>query len=86
VHGAAARAVLFLGEPDVIWSSLPAEYVIFVSDGLDNVRKPAISFIGHPTVLIVNGSASLGAIGNLNPLRFESIDAAFGFIAKTQGD
>jgi hypothetical protein len=86
ISSALARAELFLNEPDTVW---PAEtekhkYIVLNSDGLDTVKRQPAEIRSGARLLLINGSGSLGTIASLQPLRFESKQAAFDFIAATE--
>ena len=58
--------------------------LLLVSDGIDNRHQ---AYSGLPTdikLLLVNGSASVGSLEKLNPIRFESVIAALRFIATSE--
>jgi hypothetical protein len=80
VNGAVLRADLFLAEPDDGWRQPTFRFALFHSDGMDNVREPVASMRSGATVLVVNGSASLGALSALKPVAFESFGAAIRYI------
>lgn len=81
VWGALERADLFLAEEDPDWPQPPAVFVILVSDAQDNAKRPRSPLRSGARVLVVNGSASVGSISALSPLRFESPAAAWRYVA-----
>jgi len=81
VWGAVLRANLFLGEPEPRWGRV-VRWAIFVSDGRHNCGTKPVKFTSGAKVLVVNGSASLGVLGALRPLRFESPEAAFRYVSR----
>ena len=80
IHGAVLRADLFLAEPDAGWRQPTRRYAIFHSDGIDNVRAPRPAMKSGATVLVVNGSASLGSFAALKPVPLESFGAAVRYV------
>ena len=82
IGGALLRAALFIDEPAVSWRNTPTSFAIMITDGLENARRGPIAFTSHAELLIVNGSASHGALTQLHPQRFESVDAAINFAMK----
>lgn len=58
--------------------------LLLITDGQENARRSACptSLNSAPTVLLVNGSGSLGVLAPYKPLRFESIPAAIDFLRK----
>lgn len=86
VWGAVNRAEYFLAEPEHGWRQPPLKVMVLISDALDNVRAPSVQLplASSATVLLINGSPSLGALEPLEPLRFESIDAAVRFITQAE--
>jgi hypothetical protein len=85
VWDAVRRAELFMAENGAGWPRQPHGYIVIVSDGEDNVRKPSVTINSGAQLLLVNGNASVGALAHLNPLRFESLDAALQYIVATEG-
>ena len=80
IHGAVLRSDLFLAEPDDGWRAATRRFAVIHSDGIDNVREPAVAMRSGAAVLVVNGSASVGALAPLNPTRVESFAAAIRYI------
>lgn len=80
IYGAVLRADLFLAEPEDGWRQPTRRFAVFHSDGIDNVRGPNTAMRSGAAVLVVNGSASLGALGALNPTRLESFSAAVRYV------
>ena len=79
IWGAVRRAKSFLDEPTPSWGET-SRFVVLISDGDDNVRGDQVE-PGHGThVAIVNGAAMLGDLGHLDPVQFESVDAAFRWV------
>jgi|GEM_PF-1330373 len=85
VNGGTGRADLFLAEDDAIFGAPSHRYLIVISDGIDNIHKPAPLITSGATVIVVNGSGSLGTLADLHPHQFESIDAALNFITSKEG-
>lgn len=90
IWGAVRRADLFLGEDDAVWGGPTKRFIIFISDGQDNVRMPAVTEMkSGPRMIVVNASGSVGSLEPFNPARFElfeSVEAAFNhIIASNQG-
>jgi hypothetical protein len=84
VNGGISRADLFLAEDDALFGAPTHRYLLVISDGIDNVRKPAPTVSSGATVIVINGIGSLGSLADLQPMRFESIDAALNFIASKE--
>jgi len=81
VNGALARAELFLNEPESVWARSPRRYIILNSDAVDTTKSAPVMIRSGTTLVLINGSGSLGVLKSQNPLRFESIQAALDFIA-----
>jgi hypothetical protein len=84
VYSALARAELFLNEPSEVWPGQTHRYIILNSDGIDTAKGKPVEIKSGAHLLLVNGSNSTGVLGALNPLRFESKQAALDFIAATE--
>ena len=84
INGAIRRADLFLAEPDEAWSQPARRFAVFVTDGLDNVRAPAAAVHSNTKIVMVNGSANLGTLAALHPIRIESFSAAVQYIVHQQ--
>jgi len=80
VWGAVLRADLFLAEEDPVWGPELSRWAVFVTDGQHNCGTAPVAMPSGARLAVVNGSASLGALSRLNPLRFESPEAAFRFV------
>jgi hypothetical protein len=81
IRSAIERADLFLAEPSP-FSRTPECGVILLSDGVDNVNtNPIPKLKSNARVVIANGIGSVGAVGVLSPVRFESVDAAMRYVA-----
>lgn len=78
------RAELFLNEPGAIWPAETHRYVILNSDGIDTVKRKPVEIKSGARLLLINGSGSLGTLASLDPLCFESKQAAFDFIVATE--
>jgi hypothetical protein len=75
------RADLFLSEDDSAWGQTPFIYAVLITDGQDNVKKErVVTMKSGAKLLLVNSFDSIGALKDLNPLRFESIESALRFI------
>lgn len=87
IWGAVQRADLFLGEDYAVWGGQTKRFIIFISDGQDNVKMPAVTEMkSGPRMIVVNASGSVGSLEPFNPVRFESNEAAFNYIiASNQG-
>jgi hypothetical protein len=87
IWGAVRRADLFLDEDDTAWGQPTKRFVVFISDGQDNVRTPAVAEMkSGPQMIVVNASGSVGSLVGFNPKRFESVGSAFNHIvASIQG-
>jgi hypothetical protein len=84
ISSALDRAELFLNEPDAVWPAEAHRYIILNSDGVDTARRRTVEIKSGARLLLINGTGSLGALAALHPLRFESKEAAFDFIAATE--
>ncbi len=78
--GAVLRADLFLAEEDAAWGAELSRWPVLVTDGQHNCGAGPVSIRSQPSFVVVNGSASLGDLSPLRPLRFESVPAAFRFV------
>jgi hypothetical protein len=75
------RADLFLSEDDSAWGQRPLVYAVLITDGQDNVKKERIATMkSSAKLLLVNSFDSIGALKDLNPLKFESTESALRFI------
>jgi hypothetical protein len=84
VYSALARAELFLNEPSEVWPGQTHRYIILNSDGIDTARGKSVKIKSGARLLLVNGRNSTGVLDSLDPLRFESKQAALDFIAATE--
>jgi len=81
IQGGINRAKLFLAESDATWRQTPEKFAVFITDGLDNVGMEAAEFDTDAEVLLVNGAASKGIFDNIEHQAFESVPAAFQYLA-----
>lgn len=73
------RADLFLAEPTT-YLRPTINIIIFVTDGIDDVNtETPPPLASHADVLLVNGTGTVAYLAPLNPVRFESLDAALRF-------
>ena len=85
IWGAIKRVNLFLSEDTSIWSIKPTKYAVFISDGVDTVKRQPVS-LEATEILLVNGSGSVGVFQTLPHKAFESPESAFYFLTNhTQG-
>lgn len=84
ISSALARAELFLNEPGAVWPAETYRYIILNSDGIATTNRKPVEIKSGARLLLINGSGSLGTLASLRPLRFESKEAAFDFIAATE--
>jgi len=80
IYSALERAELFLNEPGAVWPGQTHSFIILNSDGADTTKRKPVEIRSGARLLLINGSGSVGTLGSLNPLRFESKQAAFDFI------
>ncbi len=85
IWGAVLRCDLFLSESDASWRQSSRRTAVFITDGLHNTNSRFIPMKSGAKVIMVNGSASLGSLEKLKPVRFESPEAAFRFIVAEEG-
>lgn len=85
VWGAIQRADLFLAEEDAGWTRPPDRFIALISDAQDNARRPRAALRSGARLLVVNGAGSLGSVGSLDPVRFESPAAAWRYVAAEGG-
>lgn len=84
IWGAVRRLELYMNEP--LTSKMPPHrYAIFATDGLDTTGAPKPRFESGTTLVVVNGSASLGAMEELRPLRFESLESSIAYVLAREG-
>lgn len=85
VYGGLNRADLYLAEVGDTYSSdaQPQRFMILISDGLDNMRRPVGALRSRSQIILVNGSANIGVMKDYTPLRFEGIDSAFLYVTKS---
>lgn len=84
IYGGLNRADLYLAEVGDTYSSgaQPQRFMVLISDGLDNMRRPVGALRSHAQIVLINGSANVGVMKDYAPLRFEGIDSAFLYITK----
>jgi hypothetical protein len=80
IWGALRRAELFLNEPQSSGLVAPHNWILLVSDGEDNARRPKVALRSGARLLLINSSAMLGALAELKPLAFESFPAATAYL------
>ena len=78
--GAIARADLILAEPTTVWSVSPTKYALFITDGIDTVGQPEVTFTSELEVILINGSGNTGIFSRLPHSRFESTMSALDHI------
>jgi len=84
IWGAVRRLELYMNEP--LASKVPPHrYAIFATDGIDTSGAPKSRFESGTVLIVVNGSASLGAMEELEPQRFESLESAVAFVLAQEG-
>lgn len=85
IPSALERAETFLNEPDAVWPTggKTHAYIILNSDGISTVNRKPVEIKSGARLLLVNGSGSKGTLAALQPLSFESKQAALDFIAAT---
>ena len=84
VYAALSRAELFLNEPAAVWPRATHRYIILNSDGIATAGRKSVELKSGARLLVINGGGSVGSLAPLNPLRFESKQSAFDFIAATE--
>ncbi|MEO0987247.1 MAG: hypothetical protein AAFY20_17090 [Cyanobacteria bacterium J06639_14] len=84
IWGGLQRADLLLSEDSSVWSTNPDAYLLVVSDGLDTQGKSAVNLTSNPTILLVNGSGSMGVFASLEHKAFESVDAAIAHLVSVR--
>src|SRR5205085_8455322 len=84
IVSALERAELFLSEPGAVWPGQTHSFIILNSDGADTTKRKPVEIRSGARLLLINGSGNLGTLGLLNPLRFESKQAAFDFLSVTE--
>jgi hypothetical protein len=86
IWNAIARADLFVSERDSSWPLSPRCFIALISDGADNVKARKVTLNNDVTLVLVNGSKSVGSLTALRPVLFESTQAAFRFITNAEGE
>ncbi len=84
INAALARSELFLNEPVTTWPNAPHRYIILNSDAIDTTKSAPVTVKSGATLVLINGSGSLGVLESLKPLRFESVQAALDHITATE--
>jgi hypothetical protein len=84
INTALARSELFLNEPSTTWSIPPRRYIILNSDAKDTTKTKLTVIKSGATLMLINGSGSLGILESMKPLRFESMESAVDYISKTE--
>jgi hypothetical protein len=82
--GGIQRANLFLSENSAAWPSPPRQFLLVIGDGFDNVNSKHAPLQKTTQLILVNGSASVGALASFNPSRFESIESAITFLTSSE--
>lgn len=82
--GGIQRANLFLSENNTAWPTPPRQFLLIVGDGIDNVNSKHEPLHKATQLILVNGSASLGALASFNPSRFENIESALDFVTASE--
>lgn len=82
VWDAVRRVDAFLAEPADSWKGVETRnYGLLITDGIDTVHAKRARIASHSVWIVVNGEGSLGVLGTLDPVRFESVKAALLFVA-----
>lgn len=84
INAALTRSELFLNEPVTAWPNAPHRYIILNSDAIDTTKSPRVTLKSGTTLVLINGSGSLGILESYKPLRFESVQAALDHITATE--
>jgi hypothetical protein len=84
IYTALTRSELFLNEPGNAWPMTPHRYIILNSDAIDTTKSTPVTIKSGATLILINGSGSVGVLESLHPLRFESIQAALEYITATE--
>lgn len=82
--GAVQRADLFLAESDSA-SVRTGRAIILISDGVHNTAHPPVAMKSGAEFLLVNGAGSIGTLAGIEPRQFESVAAAFRYVAEKGG-
>jgi hypothetical protein len=78
------RADVFFREPTTL--RLPQQALILVTDGVETATPGALPVLGGSvTVIVVNGTPTVGDLEPLHPLHFEALDAALRYLV-SKGD
>jgi hypothetical protein len=84
INAALTRSELFLNEPVTTWPNAPHRYIILNSDAIDTTKSAPVTLLSGATLVLINGTGSLGILESLKPLRFESVQSALDHIAATE--
>ena len=84
VYSALGRAELFLNEPAAVWGEQPRRFIIMNSDAVDTTKAKPVAIKSAATLMLVNGSGSLGVLATQHPLQFESVQSALDYIAAAE--
>jgi hypothetical protein len=85
ISSALDRAEIFLNEPGEVWPTEKTHrYIIMNSDGIATANRKPVEIKSGARLLLINGSGSTGTLASLQPVRFESKQAALDFIAATE--
>ena len=84
IYSALDRAELFLNEPEAVWPAETHRYIILNSDGINTVKRKPAEIKSGARLLLINGNGSLGTLASFQPLRFESKQSAWDYIAATE--
>ena len=86
IIGGLTRADLFLSESRPgSGMGQQTNVIVLITDGLDNVRRTPEEIKSGATIVLVNSSHSKGVLSKYQTETFESIEAAFRFVAELQG-
>jgi hypothetical protein len=75
------RAELFLNEPGTAAQPAAHKWLLVLSDGEDNMRRPKAALRSGARLLVVNSFARLGDLADLGAVPFESFQAAAAYLA-----
>lgn len=80
------RAELFLNEPQSASRPAPQNWLLLLTDGKDNVGRPTVALRSKARLLVINGSAAVGELAELNPVAFESFSAAVAYLVAEEAN
>ena len=79
------RISVFMAEPVTFNGVAPRKYCLLITDGQDTTTAPPATLPPDLNgIAVINGSGSVGVLGVLHPVRFESLSAALAWVLQKE--